>query len=395
VLEGYDFVYFSPGPWEGLRRNRHQLMSIFACQNKVIFVERRWHLRPTLAAFRRGELTVSDLHRPALRQISNGLFVYHYPMWAPISGRFPLSHLTKAIRRAAIRRALRRLCITQPIVWFSQPDMVDLIDEIPSARLCIYHVVDEYSAYSDHTTDSRRRVEEAEKKMLRLADVVIVVSEKLYEAKRRYNPRTYLIQNGVDYPAYTAALANPQVPPELEAIPRPRLGYSGLIGDKLDLDMLKDLALVNPQWSFVFIGQVRVVRQADHWQALLSLPNVHYLGLVNAMRVPHYLKGLDVGLMPYIQDRHAEHISPLKLYDYLAAGLPVASMNIPAAREFSQFVHLADRPVDFARVVENALNDVAPERRQARMNIAAQHTWEVRVEQLSSVIQAQMAGVPV
>jgi glycosyltransferase involved in cell wall biosynthesis len=196
----------------------------------------------------------------------------------------------------------------------------------------------------------------------------------------------------VDYQAYSDALADPRLPDNLRGIEPPRLGYSGLIGDKLNLPMLKELAQENPGWSLVFLGCVNASKQAKTWQALQAMPNVHYLGSVEWSQVPHYVKGFDVGLMPYLQDRHSETISPLKLYDYLAAGLPVASIDIPAAREFSPYIHLADSPGNFAQAVRAALADTTPERRQARRNVAAQHTWEARVEQLSDLIQALLAA---
>jgi glycosyltransferase involved in cell wall biosynthesis len=155
--------------------------------------------------------------------------------------------------------------------------------------------------------------------------------------------------------------------------------------------MLKELALKNPQWSLVFLGEARISQQAETWQTLLTLPNVHHLGFVEVAQVPYYLKGFQVGLMPYMQNRHAENISPLKLYDYLAAGLPVASLDIPAAREFSSYVHLATSPENFSQAVRDALADTAPERYQARRYVAAQHTWEARVEQLSDLIEIQLA----
>ena len=392
MLTGDNLVYFAPEKWDGLWRNRQQLMSVFARQNKVLYVESRLHLRPTLAGFRRGELGRSDLCAPSLRQISKNLFVFCYPIWAPISGRFPLGQLSRLIRRLSIRRVLCQLRMSRPIVWFSRPDMIDLIQEIPQARLLLYHVVDEYTAYSGHTPDSRRWTGEREKEMMGQVDAVIVVSPKLYEAKRPFNPHTYRVPNGVNYQAYTAALADPHLPDELQEVKAPRLGYSGLIGDKLNLSMLKELAQENPAWSLVFLGEVRVPQQAGTWQKLLAMPNVHYFGVADVSQVPHYLKGFDVGLVPYLQNRHAEHISPLKLYDYLAAGLPVAAMDIPAAREFGPYIHLADRPRDFAQAVRAALADTAPERRQARRNMAAQHTWEARVEQLSELIQDRLAS---
>jgi glycosyltransferase involved in cell wall biosynthesis len=384
-------IYYAPEKWDGLWRNRQQLMSRFARQNKVLFVEPRLHLRPTMTGLRRGSLGWSDLRRPTIRPISDNLYVFRYPVLAPVSGQLPLKQMARTIRRLALRRALRQLNMTQPIVWFSRPDMLDLLDEAPSPCLRVYHVVDEYTAYSNHTPESQRRLEANEKQMLAQVDAVIVVSKNLYEAKRPFNQNTYLVANGVNYQAYTAALDAAGLPEALQAIRPPRLGYIGLIGDKLNLAMLKEVAEQNPDWSVVLVGQTQVSHQAEAWQALQGLPNVHHLGAVPASEVPNYVKGFQVGLMPYLQNRHADHISPLKLYDYLAAGIPIASLDFPAAREFAPYVHLAANPQDFGRTVRAALVDTTPERRQARRAVAAQHTWEARVEQISTLLQPHLA----
>lgn len=392
MLTGHKIIYFGPGTWDGLWRTRQQIMSMFARQNQVLFVEGRSSLWRTLVGFRRGDLGLSALRRPPIRQISEGLFVFRYPMWSPISGRFPLKQLTGIARRFYLRNTLRKLQISQPIVWFHRPSMIDLIDDVPSPRLLLYHVVDEYTTYGGVTPASRRRMEAREKEMMARVDAVVVVSEKLYESKHPFNPNTYLVPNGVDYQAYAEALADPQFPDELQVIRRPRLGYIGLISSKIDLDMLKELAQENPEWSLVFLGEVSVSKQAKTWQALLEMQNVHYLGRVEGSRVPYYVKGFDLGLMPYVQNRHAEYIDPMKLYDYLAAGIPVASVDIPAVRGFSQYIHLADSPRHFSQAVRSALADTTPERRQARRSIAAQHSWEARLEQLSELIETQLAA---
>lgn len=392
MLKGHNLVYFAPGTWDGLWRNRHQLMSVFARHNKVLFAEGRPRLRSTLAELHRGDLGLSDLCRSSIQQISENLFVFRYPVWAPMSGRFPLAQLTRTLRRLSIRDALRKLQMSQPIVWLSHPNMVDLIDEIPPARLLLYHVVDEYTAYGGVTPARRLLIEEREREMMSRVDAVIVVSKKLHEAKYPFNPHTYLVPNGVDYQAYTDALADTHLPEDLRGIKKPRLGYSGLIGERLNLGMLKALAQENPHWSLVFLGQARVSKQAAAWQALLALPNVHYLGSVAISQVPHYLKGFQVGLMPYALGRESENISPLKLYDYLAAGLPIAAVDIPAARELGSYIHLGDDSRNFAQAVRAALADTTPEHRQARRDIAAQHTWGARVEQLSGLIQARLAA---
>lgn len=389
MLTGHNIIYFGDN-WDGLLRNRQQLMSVFARQNRVLFVEVAPYLRPTLDGFRRGDLRLSDLLRSSVWQLSENLFVFRYPLWAPVSMQFPLRQLTKIVRRLSLRNAARKLQMSQPIVWFYHPKWLHLVNDIPSARLLLYHVVDEYASFQDKTPARRRQVEEREKEMMAQVDAVIVVSKELYEAKRPFNANTYLVPNGVNYQAYSEALADPYLPDDLQMIKPPRLGYSGLIGDKLNLNMLKDLAQGNPEWSLVFLGRVNASKEAEIWRALRAMPNVHYLGSVEWSQVPHYVKGFDVGLMPYLQDRHSETISPLKLYDYLAAGLPIASIDIPAAREFSQYVHLANSPQDFSQAVQAALADRTPERRQARRDVAAQHTWEARIEQLSDLIQSQL-----
>jgi len=392
MLEGYDIIYFAPDTWEGLWRTRHQLMSMFARKNRVLFVEGRISLRKTMRGLRQGVLRLSDLRRPSVRKVMNNLFVFRYPLWAPISGHFPLRQLTASVRRQYLRYVLRKLGFSQPIVWLHRPSMVDLIDDIPSPRLLLYHVVDEYTTYGNVTPERHRRIEALEKEMAARVDGLIVVSKRLYESKRQPNPNTYLIPNGANFQVYSAALSDPWAPEELRAIPQPRLGYIGLISSKIDLEMLRDLAAAHPEWSLVFLGDARVANQLETWEALIALPNVHYLKQVKGTQVPYYVKGFDVGLMPYVQNRHADYISPMKLYDYLAAGVPVASLDFPAAREFGQHIHLARGPADFAQAVREALSDNSPERFRARRELAAQHSWEARIEQISEVIETLLAS---
>lgn len=391
MLTGHNIIYFGDR-WDGLLRNRHQLMSIFARQNQVLFVERRSSFQQTLNHFRRGDLGLSDLWRPSVRTISENLFVFRYPAWAPASERFLLKQLTRTVMRYSLKNSLRKLGMSQPIVWFYHPGWVDLINEIPSACLLLYHVGDEYTSYQGDSPSRRRQIKEREKKLMTQVDAVIVVSKKLYEAKRPFNANTYLVPNGVNYQTYSDALANPNLPEDLQVIKPPRLGYSGLIGDKLDFDMLKNLAQKNYEWSLVFLGPARVSKKAETWQALRALPNVHHLGPVEWSQVPHYVKGFDVGLMPYLQDQHSATISPLKLYDYLAAGLPIAAIDIPAAREFNSYIHLADGSENFSQAVQAALADTTPEGRRIRRKVAAQHTWEIRAERLSQLIEDHLAS---
>jgi len=392
MLTGHSLVYFSQGPWDDLWRPQHQLMSVFAQQNKVLYVERRPYLRSTMAEFRSGELGWQDLRQPALLQVADNLHIHRYPIWAPLSGAPALKQLSRAAMHASLKRSMRALDMSDPIVWYSLPSWLDLIDELPSAQLKLYHAIDEYTSYSQMTQARIRAWEAKEQAMMAQTDAVVVVSQTLYDAKAPYNPHTYLIPNAVNYRAYEAALADPELPPELAAIPEPRVGYIGLIGDKLNLPMLLDLARDNPQWSLVFLGSVRLPDQEALWQTLTGLPNVYHLGAVDVTRVPHYVKGFQVGLMPNLQNLFAENCSPLKLYDYLAAGIPVASIDMPHVRPFASHVQIAPTPGDFQRAVRDALADRDSQRRRERREIAAQETWEARVERLSEIIADRLAA---
>ncbi|MEM7030895.1 MAG: glycosyltransferase [Chloroflexota bacterium] len=388
MLKGYSLIYFAPERWDGLWRNRQQLMSRFAKYNKVLFVEPRLHLRPAIAGIRQGEFPI---HEPTLRHISDNLYVFRYPNWAPISGQTLLHTLTQKIRGQALRLALKKLDMADPIVWFSRPGMVSLLDEIPSPKLRIYHVVDEYTAYAGHDEQSRRQTEAVERTLLKQVDIVIVVSQNLSDSKSVHNQNTYLVPNGVNYDAYTAALKEASPPEIFSSIPSPRLGYSGLVGDRLNFSLLKQIALDHPEWSLVFLGEARMPQQAPIWEEMLEFANVHYLGRVDVSEVPHYLNGFDVGLMPYAQTREADNISPLKLYDYLAAGLPVASLSIPAAQSFANHIELAEKPEDFAPAIQRALETMTPTAFDRRRAVAQQHTWDARVEQLSDIIDEHLA----
>lgn len=391
MLKGYNIIYFGVEQWDGLMRPRQQLLSVFARHNKVLFVEGQLHLRRTVAGFRQGELASADFFHQPVRQAAENLFIFRYPVWAPISGRFPFNQLSGAIRRAVLQRVLAKLQLTEPIVWFLKPGMLNLFDDLPSARLFLYHIEDEYTSYGNMSPERRRRTEELEKKMMARADSVIVVSKTLYEAKKPFNPHTYLVPNGVNYWTYAQALEDPHLPYELQNIPGPRLGYSGNISDKLELDMLADMMQAHPEWSLVFLGQLNIEQKTAAWRALQALPNVYHIGPVAWSSVPHYVKGFDVGLMPYVQDLHAQTISPMKLYDYLAAGLPIASLDFPAARDFSHYLHIAETPAEFSQAVRGALADTGPERHQTRRNVAAQNSWESRVEQLSDLIEERLS----
>jgi glycosyltransferase involved in cell wall biosynthesis len=383
-FEGHNLVYFGPEPWDGLWRNRHQLLSVFARKNKVLYVEPRVHLRPTLRTMWRERRLGSQ--RPLCEQVQSNLYVFRPPRLAPVSGNRLVGALTRSVRHRLLRETLRRLEMDEPIAWFSRPDMADLLG-VCQERLSIYHVVDEYAAYGHKTQAQKQRVHTAERRMLAKVDMVIVVSPPLLTAKRRYNPNTYLVPNAVNYEAFKQAMSDTgPLPPDVARLPRPIIGYSGLISGRLDLELLADIAQKHPHWSLALVGVAKDQKCQGTMKQLRALSNVHFLGYRAVDRVPYYIKAFDVGLIPYRTGEEAIHINPLKLYDYLACGKPVVSVDIPSVHPFVEVVYIAKDKETFTRCIEDALRENG-DLASRRLDIAKQNTWEARVEQLSDHIQ--------
>lgn len=394
MIRGYDIVCCAPDPWHSIWRNRQQIMSLLAEANRILFVEPRAYLRPTLAAFWRGEWGLRDLARSSVEPVRPGLWRFQYPVYAPISGRYPLSLWTYRLQVRALRRAMQGLGFSRPLLWLYRPDDRDLVGQL-GERLVIYHVVDEYSAYEEGYEDrvapgKREAVRRKEQALLGQADLVFAVSRPLWEAKRPFNPSTHLIPNGVNYEAFRAAVGT--VPPEdLAAVPAPRVGYVGNLNEKVDLLLLRRLAEARPDRSLVLVGPVSL-RFDLHLLDALRLPNVHFLGQKPVEALPRYVANLDVCLMPYKQNEWTRHISPLKMYEYLACGKPIVSTEIPAAQEFAHLLYLAEDADAFLALVEQALEEDDPVLAAARQAEASKHTWRARVEEMSALIEAALAA---
>jgi glycosyltransferase involved in cell wall biosynthesis len=226
---------------------------------------------------------------------------------------------------------------------------------------------------------------------LKKADLVLVVSENLYSRKRIHNRNTYLVPNAVDYDLYQKAMLSSQpAPKDIRDIKRPIIGYSGLISSRLDLGIIAYLAESRPDWSVVLIGTTWEKNCARHLAHLRDRRNVFFLGRKSIEMVPHYIKAFDVGIIPYVINEQSEHISPLKLYDYFAAGKPVVATRFPAAMGYASLLGIADTKESFVNCIENELERKDDPKRLERIQVASGNTWNDRVEQISEIITGHL-----
>jgi glycosyltransferase involved in cell wall biosynthesis len=239
--------------------------------------------------------------------------------------------------------------------------------------------VDEYSAFSGVSRDSIARME---RDLVRRADLVLTSSERLCADRIELNPNTRFVSHGVDVGHFARAL-DPRIetPADLRALPRPVIGFFGLLADWVDLDLVRALALARPDWSMVLVG-----RHATGVGLVRGLPNVHLLGQKPYTLLPAYCRGFDVGIIPFRTNELTLRANPLKLREYLAAGLPVVSTPLPEVARYRSSVHLAEGLTGFIQAITTALGERSPALDRARASAMESESWETRVAEIEGHI---------
>jgi glycosyltransferase involved in cell wall biosynthesis len=362
MLEGASIVSFAVDRWSDVPRCRHHVMSRLARQNRVLFTSPPWYLRDAL---RRGAGPHGD--ESALTRITATLHTYTPPRWLPYSYRFPRANrLSQRLRSLAMSRVLQRLAMNEPILYIWHPSFADAIGEV-DARTVVYHCYDEYAAFNGA---DRARVAEDEARVLDAADLVLTVSEGLYQRKRQLNANTHLVRNGVDYELFAAA-QNPdlELPADVRDLPRPIVGcVTRVVPEYFDAELLSQVFSRRPDWSFVVVGPECAASAAV--SSLKALTNVYFLGRRDLNELPAYLKAFDACLIPYVLTENKQLADPLKAYEYLAAGKPVVSKPLDALKPFGRVVSCATTADEWIDAIAEAL----------------QNTWDERVERISQLI---------
>ena len=174
------------------------------------------------------------------------------------------------------------------------------------------------------------------------------------------------------------------VHPDIADLPHPIAGYLGNINETFDISLLVLTAANLPDWQFVFIGQIYLKLTDLH--PLHRQSNTHFLGRYPFEDIPSLVKGMDICLLPYANSEFTRYRSPLKLYEYMAAGKAIVSTNHPEVQEFSQWVNIASTPSDFVSSIENAYQHNSQESQMIRSIIAKAHSWDSRVDKMEQLL---------
>jgi len=359
--------------------SKHQLMKLLAERNHILWVNYHGSRRVTAsgadlktAIGRIGQFLAGP------RQVASNITVIT-PIVVPLPGSTRARRVNRWILLRQIRRALRRLPARPVQVWSFAPDVSYLAGGFGEECL-VYYCVDEFSEFAGY--DSQAIVRQ-ERDLIARADLVVTTSRRLQASKQACHPRTHLVTHGVDYEHFAKATSPDLTEPEDVAdLPRPILGFFGLIQEWVDLDLLAEVARRRPGWSIVLIGEMRTAIGPGR-----QPPNLHVLGRRPYETLPAYCRAFDVGLIPFRVNALTLKVNPIKLREYLAAGLPVVSTPLPEAEAYQPLVEIADGVDAFVDACQRAVTGNTPEQIERRQAAMRQETWRAKIELLSQLVE--------
>lgn len=370
----YDLVCLSHLRWDFVFQRPQQLLSRCARARRVFFVE---------------EPVATDgaprLHCTR-RECGVMVAVPHLPR-----------DLDDAQRELLLRRMLDGMIheygLRNYVLWYYSPMSRGFSRHLRPAAT-VYDCMDELSAFRGAPPALRQH----EHELLCGADLVFTGGRSLYEAKREVRPSAHLFPSSIDAAHFARARAPQSAPDDQAAVRAPRLGYFGVIDERIDLELLAGVADLRTDLNLVMIGPVAKIDPAS----LPRRPNIHYLGPKQYAELPRYIAGWDVAIMPFARNEATRYISPTKTPEYLAAGRPVVSTSIRDVVNpygIQGLVAIADSPEEYVVAVECALyqHRRASWLRRVDAFLAGDswdHTWRRMDALIGAAIDANASAAP-
>jgi len=377
VIHGRDIICFS-NDWDSDPLSKKHIMVRLAKHNRVLWINSIGLRNPTATAsdFQRIFKKLRDF-TGGHRQVADSIFVF-----SPVAIPFHSSSLARWFNRNFLKWNLQRVCrklaFRDPITWTFVPSSVDVVGSLGEQAI-VYHCVDEYSEFSGM---DKQGLLDMESRLIRKSGSVIVSADLLYAAKRPLNPNTHLVTHGVDVAHFRrACLADTAIPAYIQQLPRPVIGFFGLIADWVDLELIRDIARQRPSWSIVLIG-----KSVTNLKVLEGLPNIHILGQRPYSELPNYAKGFDVAVLPFVVNDLTRAANPLKLREYLAAGLPVVASAIPEAEKLKAVLRVARSREAFLHEIQQIIDSG---KTGPHLPISLQmdsESWDAKVEEMCRLL---------
>lgn len=315
-----------------------------------------------------------------IREVEPNIFVLN-PFAIPAYGSPVIVAWNERTLLRQIKNAMAKLRMKDVVNMVFNPAAGMIAGRLGESEL-IYYCVDEYTAFT-----GSEALKEIEEKLFRDADLVVVSAEKLYEDKKKFNPNTHIIRHGTDWRHFRTAVDSAlEIPADAANLPRPIIGFHGLLADWVDFELIKRTAEHFSQGSVVLIGKIAVDAE-EKVKILDGVPNVHFLGRKPYAELPAYCRAFDVAINPFVINDLTLAANPLKVREYLAAGLPVVSTDIPEVRVLADCL-VGGTHEEFIEQIETAL--ARPKARADVSDAISGESWEAKVEELRRLIETSM-----
>lgn len=304
-------------------------------------------------------------------------------------------HLKEGMSEEEVTATLKRMLddlfaqkqIKEYILWYYTPMALSFTRHL-NPLLVVYDCMDELSAFKGASPTLKN----LEIELFNLADLVFTGGQSLYEAKRDRHPHVYAFPSSIDKVHFGKARNLTAEPDDQINIPHPRLGFFGVIDERMDIDLLGEIAQARPDWHLVMIGPVVKIDPAT----LPNYPNIHYLGGKSYQELPEYIGSWDIAMLPFARNESTRFISPTKTPEYLAAGKPVISTSIrDVVRPYGEngLVKIADNVTDFIAAAEELMNlDIHASGWLERVdNFLAENSWDSTWRSMMQLIESSMS----
>jgi UDP-galactopyranose mutase len=364
ILCGMNVIVLSHLRWDFVFQRPQHLMTRCARTNPVLFVE-----EPIFDA----DVPCLKAHEPR-----TGLTVLTPHLPAGLS-----DHEQSQMQERLLTQYLGKHKVGEFVLWYYTPMAVGFTRTL-NPEAVVYDCMDELSGFRGAPPGLRA----AEAELFRRADLVFTGGQSLYRAKQSQHPSVHCFPSSIERDFFAGAREPHPEPADQAAIPHPRLGYSGVIDERMNIDLIAALAAARPDWHIVMLGPVVKISESD----LPRLANIHYLGGKPYQLLPAYMAGWDVGVLPFAENEATRFISPTKTPEYLAAGLPVVSTPITDVVEqygSAGLVAIAKNTDEFVHAVSDVLPTRHSRERLARADaFLAKMSWDLTWSRMLKLIQA-------
>lgn len=365
-----NFVCIASTRWDFLWQRPQQLMSRISKTHNVLFVD---HSYPVGVHEAELLFRTPEKWKDRLRHIFDNLHVLstvHLGKYT--EGKiFDLKKFNFELSEKALSWTLKELNITKPILITYLPESYRLLPVIQPQLTC-YDCVDSFADFS-WAEDS---VRQDELDLLKLTDITFASAKNLVKKLRSHHNKVILLPNGVDYNHFSAVQSITKCASQGNQV---ILGFVGALYDWVDTELLFYILKQRPNWRIVAVGPSHGIDIGS----LKKHDNFLWLGSKDYRDLPKYMSTFDVCIIPFLRNPVTDNANPIKMWEYMATGLPIVSTDIPEVSQFSSFIHVAHSHEHFIQEVEKAIKKAPPKR---QLYVARTNDWSRRVTTLLRVI---------